>query len=145
MTIANELRSRTLNYASDILTFCRSLPDTWDARELGKQLLRAGMGTAGNYWSACRGRSHREFVAKLGTSVDECDESVLWLMLMERAKVGDQNSVGNLQREGQETRAILSKSHRTARENRQRREGGQRSQFPNPPTRPLTKSSEGLP
>jgi len=37
------------------------------------------MGRCGNYWSACRGRSTAEFIAKLGIATDEADESVLWL------------------------------------------------------------------
>ena len=145
MAIADELRSRTFNYAAEILTFCRSLPDTWDTRELGKQLLRAGMGTAGNYWSARRGRSRREFVAKLGVAVEECDESVLWLTLIERAKLGDQTSAMELLREGEEIRAILSKSHRTARDNNQERERKRATQVAHSPTRQFTKSIEDLP
>src|SRR5215510_6737341 len=77
--IADELRRRTFRYNLRTITLCRTLPDDWDARELGRQLLRAGMGVAGNYWSACRGRSDREFIAKLGVAVDEAEESVLWL------------------------------------------------------------------
>ena len=82
---ADELRQRTFRYTLRIIRFCRTLPDTWVEREVGKQLLRARMGVTGNYWSCCRGRSGKEFVAK---------------------------------REGREIRAILSKSHKTAKENR---------------------------
>lgn len=69
--IADRLRQRTFDFALGVIAFCRQLPDTWVERELGKQLLRAGMGVAGNYWSACRGRSDKEFVAKLGVATDK--------------------------------------------------------------------------
>src|SRR6266700_1702389 len=119
--IADELRERTLRYGLRIITFCRQLPNDWVEREIGKQLLRAGMGVPGNYWSACRGRSDREFIAKLGVSADEADESVLWLTgIIEGGIRGDQEARRLLQ-EGGELRAILSKSHRTARENRRRK------------------------
>ena len=85
--IADELRQRTFRYALRVIAFCRRLPDTWDDREIGRQLLRAGMGVAANYWSACRGRSEREFVAKLGVAVDEADESVLWLKLIAQSGI----------------------------------------------------------
>jgi four helix bundle protein len=96
-------------------------PNTWEAREVGRQLLRSGMGVTGNYWSACRGRSDREFIAKLGVAADESEESLLWLTLLVNSGVTGSNDTQALLQEGKELRAILSKSHRTARENRQRR------------------------
>jgi len=119
--IANELRQRTMGYGLRVITYCRELPDDWVAREIGKQLLRAGMGVPGNYWSACRGRSDREFIAKLGVAVDEADEGVLWLTAIMRTGIRQDGVTKDLLGEGVELRAILSKSHKTARENRQRR------------------------
>src|SRR3982751_1218549 len=119
--IAEALRARTFQFALRALTVSRALPDTWYGREIGRQLLRAGMGVAGNYWSACRGRSDREFIAKLGVAVDEADEGVLWLTAIIHSDIRKDGVTNELLREAQELRAILSKSHKTARENRQRR------------------------
>jgi four helix bundle protein len=119
--IADQLRQRTLRYGLSVITFCRQLPDDWVAKEIGRQLLRAGMGVPGNYWSACRGRSDREFIAKLGVAVDESDEGVLWLTAIIQADIASDEATKNLYKEATELRAILSKSHKTARENRQRR------------------------
>jgi len=119
--IADELRNRTLRYTLSILRFCRTLPDEWEIRELGRQLLRAGMGVAGNYWSACRGRSDREFIAKLGVAVDEAEESVLLLTVFIQGGIRNDLDAKNLLGEGSAIRAILSASHRTARKNRQER------------------------
>jgi len=79
------------------------------------------MGVAGNYWSACRGRSDREFVAKLGVAADEADESVLWLTLLIQSGMRDDAETRSLLAEGHEIRAILAKSHKTARQNRRQR------------------------
>ena len=105
-SIGDELRSRALRYALRILAFCRQIPDAWESRELGRQLPRAGMGVAGNYGSACRGRSHREFVVKLGVAVDEADESVLWLTAFIQSGMRDDAETKGLLVEGQ-IRAIL--------------------------------------
>jgi len=86
------------------------------------------MGVAGNYWSACRGRSHREFTAKLGVATDEASESELWLMLIIQSGMSQQQEAVDLLSESRELLAILSKSHRTARERGKR------------VTRPITKS-----
>ena len=122
VTIADDLRKRTFRYSLQVLTFCRQLPDRWEAREIGRQLLRAGMGVAGNYWSACRGRSTREFIAKLGVAVDEAEESVLWLSAIIEGEICSNEESRKVLQEGQELRAILSKSHRTAQENRRRQQ-----------------------
>ena len=79
------------------------------------------MGVAGNYWSACRGRSDKEFVAKLGVATDEADESVLWLTAFERSGMGSNREGKALLDEGNELGAILAKSHKTARENRKKK------------------------
>lgn len=142
--IADELRQRTLSYGLRVITFCRHLPHDWVEREIGKQLLRAGMGVPGNYWSACRGRSDREFIAKLGVAVDEADEGVLWLTAIIESGIKQDVATKDLLREAQELRAILSKSHKTARKNRQHRtrdaradkEGGElKNQLAKSPTR----------
>jgi len=129
-TIADDLRERTLRFALCILAFCRKLPDHWVFRELGRQLLRAGMGVSGNYWSACRARSDREFIAKLGVAVDEADESFLWLTLFVRGGLRGDVETKNLLAESGEIRAILSKSHKTARENRRQRKAREKRAKP---------------
>ena len=137
-TIADALRDRTLRYALRILKSCRHLPNEWEIREVGRQLLRAGMGVSGNYWSACRGRSDKEFIAKLGVAADEADESVLWLTLLIRGGIGEDLETKALLAEGVEIRAILSKSHKTARENRRRKT--RKPQLTNSPAHQFTKS-----
>ena len=134
--IADELRERTFRYMLRILAFCRHLPDTWANREVGRQLLRAGMGVAGNYWSACRGRSDKEFIAKLGVAVDETEESVLWLTAIVQSGIREDTQTKDLLGEGKELRAILSKSHKTARENllRKAREARARNRLTKSPT-----------
>jgi len=136
--IADQLRQRTLQYVLRIIAFCRQLPDGWDVREIGRQLLRAGMGVTGNYWSACRARSGREFVAKLGVAVDEAEESVLWLTALLQSGIRTDPETKNLLKEGGELRAILSKSHKTARENRKKKT--RKTPVANSPTRHFTKS-----
>ena len=120
MAIADQLRQRTFNYALRVLTFCRGLPDTIEGREIARQLLRAGMGTSSNYWSACRGRSAAEFIASLAVAEDEAAESVMWMMLVIRGNVRTDAEANDLLSEGREITAILSKSHKTAKENRRR-------------------------
>jgi four helix bundle protein len=79
------------------------------------QLFRSASGTAANYRAACRARSHREFIAKLGISLEESDETLFWLVFLERLGVAQAEKVKDLLQEGDELTAIFAMSLKTAR------------------------------
>jgi four helix bundle protein len=119
--IADELRHRTLRYTLRIIRLCRKLPETWVDREVGKQLLLAGMAVTRKYWSSSGGRSDKEFLDGLKDAIQGTDDSVLWLTVIVQSSIWDDLEVKSVLGEGKEIRAILSASHKTARENRRRR------------------------
>jgi four helix bundle protein len=47
---------------------------------IGRQILRSGTSVR----AVCRARSRAEFIAKLGTVVEEADETLFWLDLLAR-------------------------------------------------------------
>ena len=79
--IAEQLRkAHDAVRASGSWRFCRTLPDDWEARFIaGSAVPRQCHGRSANYCAACRARSRREFIDKLGMVVDESDEAVFWL------------------------------------------------------------------
>ena len=122
MTPQQQLRDRSKKFAVQIVRFCHSLPCEWDVRELGKQLLRSATSVAANYRACSRARSDKEFCAKMGTVVEECDESQLWLELLpEASPTGDSSVQKALLREAGELTAIFTASYRTARSNMEKR------------------------
>jgi four helix bundle protein len=52
---------------------------TPEARVPVGQLVRASASVAANYRASCRAKSKPDFIAKLGTVIEESDESLLWL------------------------------------------------------------------
>jgi four helix bundle protein len=106
-----ELKTRTKRFAVDVITLCRELPPTFDGRELGRQLLRAATSVAGNYRATCRARSRAEFIAKLGTVLEESDESLFWLELIVDTKTKPSARVQRLM----QLTAIFAASLKTAR------------------------------
>ena len=110
-----DLRERTMAFALTVLRFCRSMPDTPEGRHVGGQLLRAGTGVASNYRAACRGKSRSDFIAKLGTVIEEADESDFWLDLTSRAILLSPEAVKPLRIEAGELIAIFTQSQKTAR------------------------------
>src|SRR5947207_1898639 len=82
-----DLRSRTHRFAIDSIAFVRRLPNTSEAHVVGLQYLRSATGVNSNYRAARRGRSRKEFIAKLGNVVEEADESVEWLEMMRESSI----------------------------------------------------------
>lgn len=67
---------------SCLINSYKSLPKTVEAQVMGKQLLRASTSVGANTRAAFRGRSKREYVAKLGIVIEEADESGFWLEML---------------------------------------------------------------
>ncbi len=70
---------------------------------------------AANYRAVGRARSRAEFVAKMGTVVEEADETVFWLELLVETGIVEKTALEDLLREANELLAIFAASQRTAR------------------------------
>ena len=91
-----------------------ALPKTAAGRALGNQLIRSGTSVGANYRAACRGRSKAEFIAKIGTVVEEADESKFWLELIMDGELVQRSRVEALWKEADELTAIFVASAKTA-------------------------------
>jgi four helix bundle protein len=65
----------------------QTLPLNDDARDIGRQLVRAATGIASNDRSTCRARSDGEFAARIGVVLEEADESLFWLEVITEDRV----------------------------------------------------------
>jgi len=70
ITSPEDLRRRTKEFALRIIKLFHALPKSEEARILGRQVLRSGTAVAANYRSACRARSRRDFISKIGITVE---------------------------------------------------------------------------
>jgi four helix bundle protein len=111
------LRERSFRFAVETTEFCRTLPVTWDARRTADQLFRAATGQACNYRAAGQGRSDAEFIAKIGTVVEEIDEACFWYEFIRATNMASGPLLERLHAEATELRLIFGASLRTAREN----------------------------
>jgi len=68
-----------------------------------------------NYRAACRARSRREFVAKLGIVEEETDEAQFWLDIAAERALADPDRISALSDEARQLVAIVVSSIRTAR------------------------------
>jgi four helix bundle protein len=77
-----DLKIRTKRFALDIINLVELLPNTISGRAIANQLIKSGTSVAANYRAATRGRSDKEFTAKLGIVIEEADESEFWLEII---------------------------------------------------------------
>ena len=111
---ASELKARTQKFSLRVMKLVAALPDNVQGRAIGGQLIRSGMSVGANYRAACRARSKREFIAKIGVVEEEADESVFWLELIIKVKLLREELVTPLLKEAQELVAIMAKSRISA-------------------------------
>ncbi|MFT5970594.1 MAG: four helix bundle protein [Flavobacteriales bacterium] len=79
----SDLKDRTKSFSLRIIRLVKSLDNNVADREIGRQLIRSGMSVGANTRAAFRGRSNREFVAKLGIVIEEADECGFWIELLQ--------------------------------------------------------------
>jgi four helix bundle protein len=109
-----DLKEHLTVFATAIVLLCRQVRRIDGARDIADQLSDSATSVSSNYRAACRARSHREFLSKLGIALEEADESVGWLDLIIRTGLSTDASTITLLKESQELLAILSASRRTA-------------------------------
>jgi four helix bundle protein len=113
-----ELKKRTKQFALNIIKLVENLPKTRVAGALGGQLVRAGTSVGANYRSACRARSHAEFISKIGIVEEEADESAFWSDLLIDSGISTNQLTRDLLKEAEELTAIFTATGRTAKQNR---------------------------
>jgi four helix bundle protein len=109
-----ELQDRTRRFALRVLKLVDALPNTAAGRAISNQLVRSATSVGANYRAACRARSRAEFVAKLGTVLEEADESLYWLELIRDAKLVPEHRISLLLREADELTAIVVAGRKSA-------------------------------
>lgn len=105
-----------MQFAVRAVQFCRTLPDAWESRRIGGQLIDSSTSTAMNYRAAGRGRSHREFTAKLGLVTEEADETLGWLELIAQLELARGPEMTWLLGESRELVAIFGSSYAMAKD-----------------------------
>ena len=103
-----DLKDRAMRFSIAGVTFYKALPKTTEAQVMGRQFLRSCTSVGANTRSAFRGRSRKEYVAKLGIVIEEADECGFWLELMAASQVVTSNSIAALLQESNELVSIFT-------------------------------------
>src|SRR6185436_2607527 len=106
----DRLEKRTAQFAEDVISLCKRTRPVPGLEDASKQLIRSANSVASNHLVMRRGRSDREFAAKLQIVNEEIVESVGWLELIDKVLDKPDVIVRDLGREARELRAIFGKA-----------------------------------
>lgn len=115
---SEELKKRTKKFALQVIEAVKRFPRTMPGEIVGRQVVRSATSVGANYRSACRAKSHADFISKLGIVEEEADESLYWLELAVDAKLMDVTDAAPMIKEADELTSIFTASRKTARRNR---------------------------
>ena len=115
---SEELKKRTKKFALQVIEAVNKFPRTMPGEIVGRQVVRSATSVGANYRSACRAKSHADFISKLGIVEEEADESLYWLELAVDAKLMAANDAAPLIKEADELTAIFTASRKTARKSK---------------------------
>jgi four helix bundle protein len=111
-----ELQKRTKSFAVRVIKMARHLPNDVAGQVVGRQIVRSATSVGANYRAACRGRSRAEFSSKLGTVLEEADETLYWLEVIEEAELLPAGKLRDLAREADELTAIFTAGRKTLKQ-----------------------------
>jgi four helix bundle protein len=109
------LKERMKRFGLAIIRLAEKFPAGRAAGIVASQMIRSGTSAGANYRAACRARSRADFVAKMGITEEELDETLYWLEVSLSAGFVAATGVNDLLREGNELLAIVVASIRTAK------------------------------
>ena len=112
-----DLQNRTKLFAFRIIKLAEFLEKLSIGKYIGRQIFRSGTSVAANYRAACRARSVKDFISKLGIVIEEADETVFWLELLGESKMLRENQIETLLSEANEITAIMVASRNSVIKN----------------------------
>jgi four helix bundle protein len=111
----NQLEARTQQFAVDAVRLSVAIESNPGCRDIARQISRAASSVAANHRAMRRGRSGKEFKAKLQIVDEEADECVFWMEMITKVTAPRPADCDRLLREARELRAIFARAKATAR------------------------------
>lgn len=109
-----ELQQRTKQFALEVMKISAILEKQPLGKLIGRQIFRSSTSTAANYRAACRSKSTKDFIAKLGIVIEEVDETCFWLELLLDSLMRTDETVKKLLTEARELTAIMVASRNSS-------------------------------
>jgi len=111
-----ELQNRTKHLAIRVIIFTRKIQQSPEGKVISNQIIRAGTSVASNYRAACRAKSPKDFISKMGIVEEECDETVFWLEIIDELELSAEiEELKSIMKEANEILSITVASIKTVK------------------------------
>jgi four helix bundle protein len=97
----SDMNKRTMKMALEIIKLTKLLPLCQESKVITYQIIRSATSTAANYRAAGRGKSSKDFIAKLAIAEEECDETIFWLEMISEAHLAQPEATQPISRKPQ--------------------------------------------
>lgn len=114
-SLADQLEQRLIEFAARVIAFAMDLPTTPAGKHIALQILRSGTAPAPNYAEARGAESRADFIHKLGIVQKELNETAVWLRILRRISLGNEELLVAILQENLELARIITASLKTAR------------------------------
>ena len=113
----SELKNRTKRFAVSVVKMAEGLPNRQVGWTVSGQIIRSATSVAANYRAVNRAKSDRDFISKMETVIEECDETLFWLEFIEELELGiDTETLKSLKDEANQLTAIFVSSVKTIKQ-----------------------------
>jgi four helix bundle protein len=112
---AEELETRLILFAAQVVEVSSKLPRTVQGTHIAKQIMRSGTATASNYGEARGSESRSDFIHKLRIVLKELNETSVWLRLIRETSLLSADKLVPIISENATLCRIIGASIRTAR------------------------------
>jgi len=110
-----QLKLRTKQFALRVMKMTDALPRNPKGKVLANQILRSATAVASGYRAACRARSKADWIDKIGRTLEEADETLLWLELIDEGGLLRARQLASLVQEANELTAIFASIHKSSK------------------------------
>ncbi len=104
------LRTKSKDFAKNIIFLCRKLKQSGVESALTTQLLRCGTSVGANVYEARYAQGTKDFISKFEIALKECNESEYWLELLFETNNISQTEFDDFQKQCIEIRRMLVSS-----------------------------------
>lgn len=112
----DDLKHRTKKFALAVIKLAEQLPHKRVGWTFTDQLVRSSTSVAANYRAACPAKSHKDFISKKETVIEEADETLFWLEMIEESNIRpDKTAVLAITKESNELLSIFVASVKTVK------------------------------
>lgn len=111
------IEEKCMNFSLRVIALCRYLNEEKHEFRIADQMFRSGTSIGANMAEAQCAITKSDFVAKAYISLKECNETLYWLQLLQKAQYINKHQFESIYKDCDELKRILVSITKTARQN----------------------------